>query len=129
VTHYRNGKVREYKVRDEMVNHGWATVSQSGGSKGAVDLVMVHLEHGHAYVQVGSRTKTLGPADRERLCDLADIDGALPILAIVVPRQPVTYWHVDRGTPGGWTRYDLTDPAPAATSTLAAGAATPKETT
>lgn len=107
MTHYSNGKAREYKVRDEMTDHGWSCVSQSGGSKGAVDLVMVHLEHGHAYVQVGSRTKTLGPADRERLCDLADIDGALPLLAIVTPRRPVTYWQVDRGMPKGWQRWDV----------------------
>jgi hypothetical protein len=46
MTHYRNGKAREYKVRDELVANGWVLLAQSGGSKGAADLVMTHPRHG-----------------------------------------------------------------------------------
>ena len=107
MSHYRNGRDREYRVRDEMVRHGWHVVSQSGGSKGAVDIVLIHPEFGHAYVQVGSRTKTLGPDARTRLCDLADMGGALALLAVVVPRAPIAYWQVNRGTPKGWERWEV----------------------
>jgi hypothetical protein len=66
---------------------------------------MAHPIHGAALVQVGSKSKTLGPADRERLCDAADLCSALPLLAIVVPRQPIAYWRVSRDLPSRWGRW------------------------
>ena len=104
-SHYANGKRREYAVRDDLTAHGWKLVSQSGGSKGAADLVMAHPDHGLALVQVGSKSKALGPAGRARLCDLADLCSALPLLAIVVPRQPIRYFNVTRGLPRTWTEW------------------------
>lgn len=102
MTHYRNGKAREYRVRDTLIDHGWTLVAQTGGSHGAADLIMCCPVRGWLLVQVGSRTKTLGPADRERLCDLADVGGALAVLAVVVPRQPIAYWQVTREIPSRW---------------------------
>jgi hypothetical protein len=107
MSHYRNGRDREYKVRDHLTDHGWHLVVRASSSKGAADLVMAHPDHGFALVQVGSRTKTLGPDARARLCDLADMGGALALLAVVVPRAPIAYWQVNRSTPRGWQRWEV----------------------
>jgi hypothetical protein len=106
----QTGARRERQVRDDMAADGWVFGMRAAASKGAADLLMAHPEYGAALVQVGSKSKTLGPADRERLCDLADLCGALALLAIVVPRQPVTYWQVTRQTPSRWTRWQTTTP-------------------
>ena len=91
-----DGRRREHKVRDHMTGHGWLLVARSAGSKGAADLVMVHPEHGLALVQVGSKSKALGPDARDRLLTLAELCGALPVLARVVPRLPIEYTLVAR---------------------------------
>ena len=107
MTNYSNGTAREYKVRDHMIEHGWVLVSRAAGSHGAADLVMVHPDHGVALVQVGSRTKTLTPDARERLCALADLCGALALLAVVVPREPITYSLVTRDTASKWQSFEV----------------------
>ena len=91
-----DGRRREYKVRDDMVERGWLLVARSAGSKGAADLVMVHPDYGLALVQVGPGGKSLGPDDRERLCDMAEMCSALPILARVVARHGIEYHRVGR---------------------------------
>lgn len=99
------GRAREHLVRDDMAADGWVPIMRAAGSKGAADLLMAHPIHGAALVQVGAASKTLGPADRERLCEAAELCGALALLAIKVPRKPVAYWQVTRATPGNWTRW------------------------
>lgn len=98
-----DGRRREHKVRHDLEHHGW-TVIRSAGSKGAADLVAAHPEVGVILVQVGSASKALGPDARDRLCDWADVFCALPILARVVPRQPIEYMHVSRELTG-WERW------------------------
>lgn len=100
-----DGRRREHKVRDDLKAHGWEFVMRAAASKGAADLLMAHPEHGPALVQVGSKTKTLGPDDRERLCHVADLCSALPLLAIVTPRRPITYYVVTRDIPSTWTSW------------------------
>lgn len=100
-----SGRAREHKVRKHMTDRGWQLVARSAGSKGAADLVMVHPDHGLALVQVGTANKTLGPADRERLCNLADLCSALPLVAQVIPRQPIRYWHVTRDVASTWAAW------------------------
>lgn len=99
------GRDREHRVRKHMEADGWVRIARNAGSKGAADLVMAHPFHGVALVQVGSVSKTLGPADRERLCYAAELCSAIPMLAIVVPRQPIAYWLVTRDTPAKWDRW------------------------
>ena len=99
------GRRREYVVRDAMIRDGWEFIARAAASKGPADLVMAHLEHGVALVQVGSQSKALGPADRERLCYAAELCSALPLLAIVVPRQPIRYWVVTRDKPATWPEW------------------------
>lgn len=101
----RLGRDREHRVRDDMTRAGWVFGMRAAASKGAADLLMAHPVHGAALVQVGSKSKTLGPADRARLCQLAELCGALPLLAIVIPRQPVAYWLVTLDPPGRWARW------------------------
>lgn len=100
-----DGARRERKVRDHMTLTGWVPIMRAAASKGPADLLLAHPDHGAALVQVGSRTKTLGPADRDRLVTAAELCGALALLAIVVPRQGITYWQVTRETPARWERW------------------------
>lgn len=98
------GRAREHRTRDRMVEAGWIPVMRAAGSKGAGDLLMGHPEHGGALVQVGTASKTLGPADRERFVTAADLVCALPILATWT-RTGVRYWHVTRDTASTWQEW------------------------
>ena len=100
------GRAREWKVRDHLTQHGWRQVMRAAGSKGSADLLMCHAVHGAALIQVGTPNKRLGPADRARfLADATDC-GALALLAVVVPRQGVTYFEVTNGLPATWHRWE-----------------------
>ena len=103
----RLGREREHRVARDMARGGWRLVMRAAGSKGSADLLMVSAEHGAALVQVGSRSKTLGPADRERLMDAAELCGALALLAIVVPRRGITYYQVTRDIPSKWAAWPV----------------------
>lgn len=99
------GRAREYRVRDWLVSHGWELVCRASASKGPADLVMVSPTYGLAFVQVGSKSKALGPADRERLMRVADLANALPLVAIVTPRQPIRFFHATRDTASKWATW------------------------
>lgn len=99
------GRRREYIVRDAMTADGWVCIARAAASKGPADLVMAHPFHGVALVQVGSKSKALGPDDRERLCAAAELCSALPLLAIVVPRQPIRFFVVTRDVPSKWPEW------------------------
>ena len=105
MSHYRAGRDREYRTRDDMTEAGWEWIMRASSSKGAADLLMAHEEHGAALVQVGGKSKTLGPAARARLLRAAWLCGALPILAVAAPRQPIRYWQVSEGTASTWTEW------------------------
>ena len=101
----RLGRDREHKVKRHLISHGWRPVMRAAGSKGSADLLMVHSTYGPALVQVGSVSKTLGPDDRARLVADATDCGALALLAVVVPRQPIRYWQVVNGVPRTWPEW------------------------
>lgn len=103
--HARNGRAREHRVRDHLHAHGWRQIMRAAGSKGSADLALVHPLHGLALVQVGSRTKTLGPADRARFIADATDAGALALLAITTPGVGTRYWEVSNGTPSTWEEW------------------------
>jgi hypothetical protein len=100
VTNYEDGRRAEYKVRDDMTEHGWRLVCRASSSKGSADLVMVHPERGLALVQVKRGTAGFPWVERVKLADDAADAGALPILARVVPRQGITYTQLGQGR---WT--------------------------
>lgn len=100
------GRTREYAVRDHLINEGWTFVMRAAASKGAADLLMGHPLWGSALIQVGSKSKTLGPAERDRLCTAAELCGALALIAIVTPRQPITLRTVTRGKPSEWETFN-----------------------
>lgn len=102
----RLGRDREYRVQRDLTAHGWKPIMRAAASKGAADLLLGHPEHGAALVQVGSKSKVLGPADRERLCAAAELCSALALLAIVIPRQGIRYWQVTRGLPRTWVEWE-----------------------
>lgn len=105
-----SGRAREHKVRDDMIRRDWRLIARSAGSKGPADLVMAHLEHGVALVQVGTAAKSLGPDDRSRLLWAAYLCSALPIVAQVIPTpgKPtrIDYWHVSDAPPSKWERWE-----------------------
>jgi len=103
--HYRRGRDHEYTVRNHMETAGWLPIMRASSSKGAADLLLAHPEHGPALVQVGGQNKTLSPADRTRLLHAAALCSALPILAIVIPRHGIHYWHITNGRPGSWDEW------------------------
>jgi len=101
-----NGRAREYRVVLNLTKHGWRKVMRAAGSKGSGDLLMVHAVHGGALIQVGSRSKRLGPAERARLvADAADL-GVMALLAVVVPGVGVRYHHVTNGVPASWAPWE-----------------------
>lgn len=104
-SHYRRGRDHEYTVRNHMADHGWYPIMRASSSKGAADLLLAHPDHGAALVQVGGASKTLGPGDRGRLLHAAALCSALPILAIVVPRHGIHYWHITNDTPRKWDEW------------------------
>lgn len=100
-----SGRAREHKVRDDLAAAGYPAIMRAAASKGAADLLHGHHGIGAILVQVGTGNKTLGPADRERFCDAADLCHALPVLATVIPRAGITYWLVTRDVPSTWEKW------------------------
>lgn len=100
-----SGRAREYRVRDDMIAHGWHLVMRSAGSKGAADLVMVHADHGLALIQVGTPKKALGPAARTRFVRLAELCSALPILATPIPGVGIRYRLAGIAGPMSWQEW------------------------
>lgn len=102
----RNGRAREHRISKAMQTHGWHQIMRAAASKGPADLLMAHADHGAALVQVGTaRSKTLGPADRDRFVTAAELIGALPLLATSGPGIPTRYWHVTRDVASTWQEY------------------------
>lgn len=99
------GRSYEYKVAAHLTDAGWLQVMRAAASKGPADLLMGHPIYGAALIQVGSRTKTLGPADRARLVGAATLCNALAILAVVVPYEPIRYWVVTGDVPSRWDEW------------------------
>lgn len=77
---------------------------RAAGSKGAGDLLMGHPIHGGALIQVGTESKRLGPADRERFVTAAELIYALPLLA-TWGRRGVRYFVVTRDVPSTWQEF------------------------
>lgn len=105
MSHYSNGKRREYMVRNHLAGHGWVPIMQAAGSKGCADLFMAHPVHGAALIQVGSRSKALGPGDRARFLHACQLAGALPLLAVVIPRAGIRFWHITDAPASRWREW------------------------
>ena len=99
------GRAREYKVRDAMIEHGWEPIMRAAASKGPADLLLAHEEYGAALVQVGTGNKDLGPADRARFLRAAYLCSALPVVARV-DRGIIRYALVHDGFPSDWEPWE-----------------------
>lgn len=84
------GRDREYKVRDALKADGYKFLMRAAASKGSADLLLAKPGE-ILWVQVGTGSKRLGPAERVRFLADADLLDALPIIATVTPRQPIHY--------------------------------------
>lgn len=101
-----NGAARERRVSKYMVDRGWMQIMRAAASKGAADLAMLHPFYGLAWVQVGTaKSKTLSPADRDRLVAIAEQTHAVPLLATSGPGIPTRFWRVTRDTASTWQEY------------------------
>lgn len=104
-----SGRAREHKIRNYMAERGWEPIFRSAGSKGPADIGMAHEDHGLALVQVGTDSKTLGPADRARLLRAAWLCSALPIVVQVIARpgkpSQLRWWHVGEGPASTWEEW------------------------
>lgn len=104
-----SGRAREYKVRDDLVDRGYDFIMRAAASKGAADLLHGHPLIGAVLVQVGTKSKALGPADRDRFLMAAELCHALPVLAAVVPNPgkatEIRYWIVGPGPASTWTEW------------------------
>lgn len=99
------GRAREYRVRDELVTHGWRYIMRAAGSKGPADLLLAHPDHGPILVQVGTDRKTLSPTERVRFVTAAAMCRARPILATAT-RTGITYHVVNTLTPKWWGEWN-----------------------
>jgi hypothetical protein len=99
-----SGRAREYRVRDHLATHGWQPIMRAAASKGPADLLMGHPFWGAALIQVGARSKVLGPADRARFVEAAELVGALCLLAVAT-REGIRFWQVTRDVPSRWEEW------------------------
>ena len=101
-----NGRAREYRARDALIEHGWQQVMRAAGSKGAGDLLMGKLGRRPLLVQVGTETsKHIGPAARDRFLNAADLIGARPVVALTSPGKPTAYYEVTDATASHWPTF------------------------
>lgn len=103
-----NGRAREHRISKYMVERGWLQIMRAAGSKGPADLAMLHPFLGLAWVQVGTaKSKTLSPADRDRLCAIAEQTHAIALLATSGPGIPTRFYEVTRETASKWKEIEL----------------------
>lgn len=99
------GRAREHLVRDQLEAAGYPVIMRAAASKGAADLLHGHPLVGAVLIQVGTASKALGPRDRDRFCEAADLCHALPILATVLKggaTPDIRYLVVTRDVPSTW---------------------------
>jgi Holliday junction resolvase len=101
MTHYRNGRDFEYKVRDELARDGYE-MFRSAGSKTKIDLIAVKPGQ-LLFVQCKRTDPQISPDDRSRMLALAAMVGALPIVASKpIPRRPIQYRRLTGPGPKDW---------------------------
>ena len=103
MTNYSAGRTFEWKCRDNLRSEGYEVI-RSAGSKSKVDLI--GLKPGQLLLVQCKRDGTIGPAEWNRLVELAGWVGAIPVLAVNGPRgYGVDYWRLTgpklRGKPMG----------------------------
>lgn len=104
--HAQNGAARERRVMKHLATRGWLTIMRSAASKGAADFLSAHPTHGAALIQVGTAaSKRLGPDDRNRLLDAAELCSALPLVALCAPGLKPRFYIATRDVPSRWDEY------------------------
>lgn len=92
MSHYRNGREFEWKVRDDLVDNGYDVI-RSAGSKTKVDLSA--FKPGQAVFVQCKRDGRISPAERVELLRMASHIGAIPVVAWKKPRNTtIHYWQL-----------------------------------
>jgi Holliday junction resolvase len=91
VSHYAQGTRFEHKVRDDLDDNGYEVI-RAAGSKGSSKVDLIGLKPGQLLLVQCKRTGVLGPAEWDRVHEVAGWVGAVPLLAANGPRgRGVTY--------------------------------------
>lgn len=88
---YRIGRAVEYRVRDQLREHGYF-VLRSPGSRSPMDLIAIRV--GVVLMIQCKRGGVLGPKSWNELFDLAESTGAFPILAEYPHPRRTDYWQL-----------------------------------
>ena len=91
---YRRGADFERAVRDLCIKMGAVAVIRSAGSKGLLDLV-AWMENGETWFIQCKLTGKISKDDRNNLRDVADIVGAVPIVAHKPGRGQIVLERID----------------------------------
>lgn len=102
MTHYKNGRDREYEVRDLLIADGYH-VFRTAGSHGVADLIAAKPGE-RLLVQVKPPGGgTIEPLARVQLRDWANIFDAIPLIACrPAKRKPYTYRRLTGPGPKDW---------------------------
>jgi Holliday junction resolvase len=79
-SHYAAGTRFEHRVRDDLRAHGYS-VLRAAGSKGDSKIDLVAIKPGQVVFIQCKRSGALGPAEWNRIVEVAGWVGALPVLA------------------------------------------------
>jgi Holliday junction resolvase len=85
MSQYGRGRDFEWKIRGDLTANGYE-VMRAAGSKGSTKVDLVALKPGQLLFIQAKRAGTLGPAEWDRVVEVASWVGAVPILAANGPR-------------------------------------------
>ena len=112
MSHYRDGREFEYRVRAALIADGYDVI-RSAGSKTKVDLVA--FKPGQAVFVQCKRDGKISPAERTELLRIASHIAAVPVVAWkVAGRAAIYYWQLTGPGPQErieWTT-DFTEVSP-----------------
>ena len=94
MTQYDIGKRFEYKARKDLADNGYEII-RAAGSKGSSKVDLAAFKPGQLLFIQCKSDGTLGPAEWDRLVEVAAWVGAIPILAANGPSgHGITYTHL-----------------------------------
>ena len=96
MSHYSRGRDFEWKVRDLFAENGYS-VMRMAGSKGDAKVDLIALKPGQLlFIQAKTSASALGPAEWNRLVEVAGWADAIPVLAAKGGRgEGVQLWRLN----------------------------------
>lgn len=85
MSHYAAGTRFEHKVRDHLIANGYE-IMRAAGSKGSTKIDLIAIKPGELLLIQCKRTGLIGPAEWNRVFEVAGWVGAVPLVAANGPR-------------------------------------------